>query len=81
MSLFCPLQDNEEEDSPSPEVPRLRRRSIQESLSLPVPLGGQAGSNGRKEELSPGGEASGESPSLSGRGGNRNLRGDSIPIS
>ncbi|XP_063069475.1 neurabin-1 isoform X2 [Engraulis encrasicolus] len=62
----CPSEDNEEEDSPSPEVPRLRRRSIQESLSLPVPLGGQAGSNGRKEELSPGGEASGESPSLSG---------------
>ncbi|XP_031415259.1 neurabin-1 isoform X3 [Clupea harengus] len=45
----CPPEEDEEDESLSPEVPRLRRRSIQESLSLPVPICGPSG-NGQKEE-------------------------------
>ncbi|XP_076119897.1 neurabin-1 isoform X1 [Alosa pseudoharengus] len=44
----CQPEDDEEDEPPSPEVLR-RRRSIQESLSLPVPFCGHPG-NGQREE-------------------------------
>ncbi|KAL2081592.1 hypothetical protein ACEWY4_023445 [Coilia grayii] len=64
----CPSEDNEEDDSPSPELPRVRRRSIQESLSLPVPLGGQPGSGQREEASSCLEEAGAALAGLSGGG-------------